>query len=152
MPKMRIRTIDSPIGPLTLAEEADLLTGLRFADERGADESPLLFEAERQLEAYFAGRRRVFELPLCAQGTPFQQSVWRALTSIPYGETATYGDVARAIGRPRACRAVGMANHVNPLPVFIPCHRVIGAGGALTGYAGGLDVKRFLLELEQKWK
>ena len=98
---------------------------------------------------YFAARRRTFALPLRPQGTAFQQAAWSALCDIPYGQTRTYAQQAAAIGNPKACRAVGMANHCNPLPLFIPCHRVIGAGGKLTGYAGGLAVKRFLLELEQ---
>ena len=111
----------------------------------------MLDEAERQLRAYFAGRLRAFDLPLRFGGTPFQQSVWRALGQIPSGETATYADIARAVGRPRAFRAVGMANHSNPISIVIPCHRVVGASGALTGYAGGLDAKRWLLDHERRW-
>ena len=116
---------------------------------QGAPEpTPLLLEACRQLREYFAGQRRSFQLPLAPQGTPFQQQVWQALAEIPYGETRTYGEIAEAIGRKGASRAVGAANHRNPLPIFIPCHRVIGANGSLTGYAGGLETKRFLLALE----
>jgi len=101
-----------------------------------------------QLDAYFAGRLRRFELPLAAEGTPFQQEVWSALTTIPYGETVSYGELARRVGRPTACRAVGAANGRNPIPIIIPCHRVIGADGSLTGFGGGLPIKRRLLLLE----
>lgn len=151
---MQIRTIDSPIGPLTLADEADCgaLTAIRFGDEGGRDDGPVLVLAQRQLEEYFRGERTRFDLPLQPKGTPFQWAVWHALTEISYGATASYGDIARAIGRPKAYRAVGMANHCNPIPIIVPCHRVIGSDGGLTGYAGGLEIKRALLELEQKWK
>jgi methylated-DNA-[protein]-cysteine S-methyltransferase len=101
-----------------------------------------------QLDAYFTGRLRRFELPLAPEGTPFQQEVWSALTTIPYGETVSYGDMARRVGRPTACRAVGAANGRNPIPIIIPCHRVIGADGSLTGFGGGLPIKRRLLLLE----
>ena len=110
--------------------------------------SPLLDAAEAQLREYFAGTRRTFDLPLAPRGTAFQQRVWAALRAIPYGETRTYGELAAAIGSPSASRAVGMANHHNPIPIVIPCHRVIGANGTLTGYAGGLEIKRKLLALE----
>ena len=112
------------------------------------DASPLLDAAEAQLREYFAGARRTFDLPLAPHGTAFQQRVWAALRAIPYGETCTYGELAAAIGSPNASRAVGMANHRNPIPIIIPCHRVIGANGTLTGYAGGLEIKRKLLALE----
>ena len=146
---MSRRCVDSPLGPLCLAETHGALTGLDWGGA-GQDETPLLLEAERQLREYFSGSRRDFELPLAPQGSAFQRSVWRALTAIPYGEVRSYGSIAATIGNPRACRAVGMANHRNPLPILIPCHRVIGADGSLTGYGGGLDRKRFLLELEQR--
>jgi methylated-DNA-[protein]-cysteine S-methyltransferase len=103
-----------------------------------------------QLKAYFAGKLREFDLPLAPQGTDFQQRVWLALLRIPYGATASYGDIARAVGEPGASRAVGAANGQNPVAIIIPCHRVIGANGTLTGYGGGLPNKKFLLELEQK--
>jgi methylated-DNA-[protein]-cysteine S-methyltransferase len=103
----------------------------------------------RQLDAYFAGRLRVFELPLAPQGTEFQRTVWDALLRIPYGETTSYGALARSLGKPEASRAVGLANGRNPIPIVIPCHRVIGSGGSLTGYGGGLDLKRRLLALER---
>ena len=110
----------------------------------------MLSEARRQLLEYLAGRRTAFSLPLAPEGgTPFQRQVWRALEAIPFGETRTYGQIAAAVGSPKAVRAVGQANHRNPIPIFIPCHRVVGADGTLTGYAGGLELKRSLLELER---
>lgn len=112
-------------------------------------ETPLLKEAKAQLDAYFAGRLKLFELPLAPAGTEFQMKVWNALCTIPYGETITYGQLAGRLGNANASRAVGMANSRNPLPVFIPCHRVVGTGGKLTGYTGGLDIKVKLLQLEQ---
>ena len=143
-------TMQSPIGLLTIEETDGAITALRFGGETvSPPPTPLLQRAAQQLTEYFAAQRRTFDLPLRPQGTAFQQAAWSALCAIPYGQTRTYAQQAAAIGRPKACRAVGMANHCNPLPLFIPCHRVIGAGGKLTGYAGGLALKRFLLELEQ---
>ena len=143
--------MNAPIGAVTLCQDEEGLCALRFGGNGGRmDETPLLLQAQRELEEYFAGRRISFSVPLSMHGTPFQLRVWRALTEIPYGETLSYGELARRIGNPKACRAVGMANHVNPLPVFVPCHRVVGANGGLTGYAGGLDIKRLLLELERE--
>ena len=115
-------------------------------------DTPLLLRGIGQLEEYFTGARKTFDLPLAPGGTPFQQAVWQALTAIPWGETRSYGQIAREIGRPGAARAVGMANHRNPLPILIPCHRVIGAGGRLVGYAGGLELKQALLRLESGGK
>ncbi len=143
--------ISSPIVPLTLTEKDGALAAVAFGGTPGGQATPLLQEAARQLEEYFAGRRQNFDLPLAPQGTPFQQKVWAALHRIPYGHTAAYNDIAQTIGSPNACRAVGMANHRNPIPVIIPCHRVIGTGGKLTGYAGGLDKKQLLLELESRY-
>ena len=143
-------TMQSPIGLLTIEETDGAITALRFGGETvSPPPTPLLQRAAQQLTEYFDARRRTFDLPLRPQGTVFQQAAWSALCAIPYGQTRTYAQQAAAIGNPKACRAVGMANHCNPLPLFIPCHRVIGAGGKLTGYAGGLAIKRFLLELEQ---
>ncbi len=143
-------TMQSPIGLLTIEETDGAITALRFGGETvSPPPTPLLQRAAQQLTEYFDARRRRFDLPLRPQGTAFQQAAWSALCAIPYGQTRTYAQQAAAIGNPKACRAVGMANHCNPLPLFIPCHRVIGAGGKLTGYAGGLAIKRFLLELEQ---
>ena len=145
----RIR-MDSPAGPLTIAEENGAIIRLDFGEFGPMGErSPVLEEAVRQLKEYFAGERREFTLPVDPRGTPFQKSVWRALCGIPYGETRSYGEIARAVGKPGACRAVGMANHRNPVSIIIPCHRVIGADGSLTGYGGGLERKRFLLRLER---
>lgn len=144
--------VDTPFGPMVLEGE-DALTRLWLPgvlpDGWGrGEETPLLRTARTQLLEYLSGTRRSFDLPLEAAGTAFQRSVWEALGAIPYGQTRTYGEVAAAVGRPKAVRAVGQANHVNPLPIFIPCHRVVGKNGALTGYAGGLDLKGALLALE----
>lgn len=146
---------DSPIGPMTLVQEGEALARLDFdVPSQPEEATPLLLEACRQLREYFAGERKAFALPLAPAGTEFQKKVWAALRDIPWGETRSYGDIARAIGKPTACRAVGMANGRNPLPVFIPCHRVIGTNGSITGYSGGLEKKRFLLRLEgiSQWK
>ncbi len=145
---MSTRAIKTPIGPLTLEADENAVTAIRFSAGGAQDASPLLDAAEAQLREYFAGARRTFDLPLAPHGTAFQQRVWAALRAIPYGETRTYGELAAAIGNPSASRAVGMANHRNPIPIVIPCHRVIGASGTLTGYAGGLEIKRRLLALE----
>ena len=143
----------TPVGTLRLTETDGLLSGVGFA--QGAclytEKTPLLQETARMLHAYFAGERREFDLPLAQeQGTAFQNAVWRALRKIPYGETVSYGDIAREIGHPKAFRAVGMACHVNPIAIIVPCHRVIGTNGKLTGYAEGLQVKKALLELERE--
>jgi methylated-DNA-[protein]-cysteine S-methyltransferase len=144
-----MHSVETPIGPLVLTAEEGRLSGVRFAASVAArSDEPVLVEAEAQLRAYFAGKLRRFELPLAPRGTPFQRSVWDALLDIPYGSTSTYSEVAAAIGRPSACRAVGAANGRNPLAVIVPCHRVIGAAGGLTGYGGGLERKRVLLALE----
>jgi methylated-DNA-[protein]-cysteine S-methyltransferase len=123
---------------------------VRFGgNEAAASSDPLLLEAADQLRAYFSGELREFDLPLAPRGTEFQRRVWAAVSTIPYGATATYSEIAGTVCRPSACRAVGAANGRNPLPVIVPCHRVIGAAGALTGYGGGLDRKRSLLDLER---
>ena len=148
----------SPIGPLTLVEEDGALAAVRFHPDLPRDAAsfalpsttPLLRQAAAELQEYFAGQRRQFTVPLAPKGTPFQQKVWKALQEIPYGETRSYKEIAIAAGNEKACRAVGMANNRNPLPIFIPCHRVVGSDGKLVGYAGGLDVKTFLLELEKE--
>lgn len=158
-------TMPSPVGTLTLAAEhdadtgADALTALLFerhahGPERTNDwredagRSRVLAEARRQLDEYFAGERLAFDLPLAPSGTPFQLRVWAALREIPYGATTSYGEIARHLGDPRATRAVGAANGRNPISIIVPCHRVIGASGSLTGFGGGLDRKRWLLEHE----
>lgn len=148
--------LDSPVGCLLLAGDPQGLTLVRFPGERGgvrpaADwrrDDGVFAAAIAQLEEYFAGARREFSLPLQPVGTPFQQVVWSALRTIPYGTTLSYGELARRIGRPPASRAVGAANGANPLPIIVPCHRVIGADRSLTGFGGGLETKRFLLALE----
>ena len=154
---IRYRTIDSPVGLLTLAGHGSALTNLRMVDQTyepdRADWSvdPRAFnDAVDQLGAYFAGELTDFDIELDLRGTNFQQRVWKALLTIPYGETRSYGEIAEQIGVPGAARAVGLANGHNPIAIVVPCHRVIGAGGSLTGYGGGLDRKRTLLELENK--
>ena len=144
------RSLETPIGRILICADALGICALRFhAEEIKNDASELLDLAQKELEEYFAGRRRAFSVPLSMHGTAFQQAVWHALMEIPYGQTAAYGQIARRIGREKACRAVGMANHVNPLPIFVPCHRVVGANGRLTGYAGGLEIKQILLQIEK---
>lgn len=147
---------DMPIvGRIAICEEDGELTEFYF--ERSASrlgevtvkETPLHLRARQQLEEYFEGGRRSFDLPLSPRGTEFQLKVWRALVDIPYGETRCYGQIAETVGNPKAARAVGLANNRNPLAIFIPCHRVIGANGKLVGFGGGLDVKQALLELER---
>lgn len=157
MRKIQTRIVDTPIGNLTLVAEAGGLSAIRFGaiiEENSVQSDPALSDtldcAARQLEEYFSGARRVFSVPLQIKGTPFQQMVWQALMEIDYGETACYAEIACRIDKPLACRAVGMANNRNPLPIIIPCHRVIGKNGALTGYAGGLEMKTWLLELEKQ--
>ena len=142
---------ESPIGRLWFAEENGALTDLSFRSILDAkeQETPLLKRAAEQLSEYFSGKRFEFDLPLDLRGTPFQKSVWSALRDIPYGETRSYKDIACAVGKPTACRAVGSANNKNPISILIPCHRVIGADGSLVGYGGGLDVKSTLLALEK---
>ena len=125
------------------------ITNKELSQDMQLSETPLLKEAARQLKSYFAGELKEFSLPLEPSGTDFMKQVWAALCGIPYGKTATYGEIAERVGRPKAARAVGLANNRNPIPIFIPCHRVIGADGSLTGYAGGLDMKKKLLDLEK---
>ena len=144
---MSERTVETPLGTMRLTESDGRITSFAWG-EGARDDTPLLREAERQLAEYFSGTRRRFDLPLAPQGTPFQRAVWQALAEIPYSETRSYGEIAAQLGKPGAARAVGMANHRNPIPVIIPCHRVIGADGALTGYAGGMENKAWLLALE----
>lgn len=150
--------ITSPIGTLRLVADAHGLREVRFAEPRHPHTTPpewvrsieALRFARVQLQEYFAGQRLHFALPLHPLGTPFQQLVWSELVRIPYGLTASYGELARRIGKPQAMRAVGAANGRNPLPIVVPCHRVIGANGSLTGFGGGLPTKQFLLALEQR--
>ena len=142
------KTVHSPIGPLTLECSDIAITALRFGASVETSDHYLLEDAATQLQEYFAGERREFDLPLSPVGTIFQKSVWSALLSIPFGQTVSYSEIACQINNPKACRAVGMANNRNPLPIFIPCHRVVGKKGQLTGYAGGLAIKEYLLKQE----
>jgi methylated-DNA-[protein]-cysteine S-methyltransferase len=149
-------TLDSPIGPLLCTSNGDALTGIFMeVHKHGPVRTPewrqdasKFQDAFRQLRDYFAGKRRTFDLPLAPQGTEFQQRVWKALLEIPFGETMSYGALAKTLGMPAASRAVGAANGRNPLSIVVPCHRVIGANGSLTGYGGGLPRKRWLLAHE----
>jgi methylated-DNA-[protein]-cysteine S-methyltransferase len=145
-------TYASPLGPIRLAADADALVELSFADEAAdgaAPDHPVLAAACEQLDEYFAGTRTAFDLPLRLGGTAWEQRVWAELLAIPYGETTTYGALALRLGAPGAARAVGSANGRNPVSIVVPCHRVIGAGGALTGYAWGVGRKAGLLDLER---
>lgn len=155
----------TPLGIISITEDGSALTNVGFHPEVIAVneilmpkttmsdttilETPLIKESSKQLFQYFEGKRMVFDLPLSPKGTPFQKSIWKVLQTIPYGEAWSYKKVAEQIGNPKASRAVGMANHNNPLPIIIPCHRVIGANGKMVGYAGGIDLKVKLLELEK---
>jgi methylated-DNA-[protein]-cysteine S-methyltransferase len=148
-------TIATPIGPLTIVADPGAVVAIRFADESvpaaslpGA--SAVLARAAAQLGEYFAGARHDFDLPLAAVGTAFQRTVWHALTAIPFGATCGYAELAARVGRPTAARAIGAANGRNPIPIVVPCHRVIGADGSLTGYAGGMATKRWLLDHEAR--
>ena len=153
---MLYTTIDSPIGELMLVGDGDTLHHLSMQggrrplrrDSAWTRDDRAFAAVSQQLEEYFTGARRTFDVPLSLTGNPFEQRVWRALREIPYGETTSYGEIARRIGSPDAPRAVGLANGRNPVAVIVPCHRVIGADGSLTGYGGGLERKRLLLDLE----
>ena len=150
---------NSPVGELGIIEDSKKITGIFFKNEEKTPktgngciigETPLIKKTASQLEEYFKGKRKTFDVPLLAEGTVFQESVWKALLKIPYGATRSYKEIAAAAGNPRACRAAGMANNRNPIVIIIPCHRVIGADGSLTGYGGGLDKKQYLLGLENR--
>lgn len=153
---LRACRMPSPVGVLTLVADATHLRAIRFPRERHPSKHDLppegdnavLAAARAQLDAYFAGTLRTFDLPLSPQGTDFQRGVWTMLARIPYGETWSYAQLAQRLGKPNATRAVGAANGRNPLPIVLPCHRVIGADGSLTGFGGGLPTKQFLLQLE----
>lgn len=151
-------TAMTPLGPVIVVTSGDRLAGLHFAghprtpalDGLAGHESDLLTQVRIELEQYFQGKRMVFSIPLHLEGTAFQVAVWRALIDIPSGTTATYGEIARQLGRPQAARAVGAANGRNPISIIVPCHRLVGADGSLTGYGWGLDRKRALLDLERQ--
>ncbi len=141
----------APFGSLTLTAQDEALVGVAFgAHTTACDDTPLLREAQAQLAAYFDGRLHRFDLPLTYAGTPFRVRVWAALRDIPYGEVRSYGQIAAAIGQPTACRAVGGAIHHNPIGIIIPCHRVIGADGSMTGFGGGIPIKTWLLAHERR--
>lgn len=142
--------IPSPIGKLTLIADDKALVGIQFAPSKKRDTNEVLAKATRELEEYFAGKRTRFTLPLAFSGTKLQEKVWRALAEIPFGETRSYGDIAKKVGAPRAFRAVGGCNNRNPLPIVLPCHRVIGKDGSLTGFGGGIPTKQWLLDHESK--
>lgn len=152
--------LDSPLGTLLLFADDLALVAVQLPNQKHArtfeaeayNSHPILQRTQQQLSAYFAGERQHFDLPLAPQGTDFQRQVWAKLREIPFGETWSYGDLARAIDRPKASRAVGAANGQNPIGVIIPCHRVIGAAGTLTGYAGGVERKSWLLQHEGAWQ
>lgn len=152
--------VDSPVGPLTLVSDGTHLTGVWFSehkhppketgDDVAREEAPqVLRDAADQLAEYFAGTRTTFDLPLAAEGTDFQRRVWALLAEIPYGQTRSYGELAVELGQPGASRAVGLANGRNPVSIVVPCHRVVGASGAITGYGGGVERKQALLDLER---
>jgi len=148
--------IDTPVGKLRLVANERALVAVQFPRDHDdaipvVETHPVLSEARRELEEYFAGKRTTFAVRLEAHGTPFQRKVWNALSAIPYGETCSYGDIARAVGSERAVRAVGSANGKNPHAIIVPCHRVIQTGGALGGYGGGLPQKVWLLDFERAW-
>jgi len=151
---MNYQLLDTPIGRLRLLSTGTHLAAIEFSNQHSdtagdtCSSDEVLERSASQLQEYFAGRRKTFDLPLAPRGTDFQCCVWRALSDIPWGTVCSYADIARAIDRPKAVRAVGAANGRNPLPIVVPCHRVIGSDGSLTGFAGGLEMKRKLLELE----
>lgn len=147
--------MNSPIGKLGIIADDRGIQDILFESELDniggtKKQTPLLKEATAQLKEYFEGKRKTFDLPLTMQGTDFQTSVWKALIEIPYGETKYYSQIAQEIGNPKAARAIGLANNKNRIPILIPCHRVIGKNGALVGYAGGMEIKEILLQLEAK--
>lgn len=149
---MKTAIYHSPLGDMELDYEEDAVTALKMAAKKAVGEAPvgLALAVFRELDEYFQGKRKTFDIPLRTHGTAFQEKVWAALRAIPYGEVRSYKEVAEAIGHPKAYRAVGMANNANPIFIIIPCHRVIGADGSLTGYGGGLPMKKALLSLEKK--
>lgn len=147
---------DYPVGTIGIGQENGAVCRIFFSGERGLPgfvtaKTSLIEKAAGQLKEYFDGGRRVFDFPLALKGTSFQLSVWKALQTIPYGETRSYKDIAAMIGNPKASRAVGMANNRNPAAIVIPCHRVIGGNGSMTGYAGGISVKKYLLGVEKEY-
>ena len=149
------KIIETPIGKIYIAEENNKIIEINLDSKKNNYEiknTKILSLAERQLLEYFEGKRKKFDLPLKLKGTPFQEKVWKELLKIPYGETRTYGEIAKNIENPKAARAVGMANHNNPISIVVPCHRVIGVNNKLVGYGLGIDKKQYLLELEKNFR
>lgn len=141
----------SPVGLLEITSDGEFITGINFIDTPFEDSIDEVIQmCATQLDQYFAGKRKAFDVPIALSGTNFRIKVWEELKKIPYGETISYGELARRVGNPKAMRAVGGANHNNPISIIVPCHRVIGADGSLTGYGGGMQNKKYLLELEKK--
>ena len=146
-------TIKVPIGLLEITATDEAIVGVKPANHgENGEANDLAQKCKTELEEYFAGKRKNFDLPLADEGTDFQKQVWEQLQLIPYGQTRTYGEIAKMMGKPKASRAIGMANHNNPILILVPCHRVIGADGSLTGYAAGIEAKKYLLEFEKKNK
>ena len=150
MTKQNMFSYESKIGPLTIAAKGDYVTGISFGrnHQTNAQETQIIKDAGVQISEYLSGKRKIFDLPLKFSGTDFQKSVWNILLEIPYGQTMTYGEIAKMAGRNKACRAVGMACNRNPIVIAIPCHRVVGIGGNLTGYGGGINIKGWLIGME----
>ncbi len=151
---MNFTLYESPVGTIKIEEKQGKITSINIikTPEPGREQaSELTSKAAKELAEYFQGKRKSFDFPCRLEGTAFQKKVWQALLEIPYGETRSYKDIAIAVGNPGACRAVGMANNKNPLAIAVPCHRVIGSNGELTGYAGGLEIKKALLDMEKKY-
>lgn len=148
---MYIEYLNSPIGWIKITADDSTLQGVTFVDEKNKQPNPnkITDECGVQLSEYFTGDRKVFDIPLCQEGTSFQKNVWQKLLSIPFGHLASYGDIAKKMNHPKAVRAVGAANGKNPISIIVPCHRVIGSNGTLTGYAGGIKRKQWLLDHEQ---
>ena len=147
---MAALTMKTPVGEITIEEKDGSITRIYPGVTEAWGNASVLIKAKQQLEEYFSGKRKTFDLPLAPTGTEFQQKVWQALLDIPYGKTATYGELAEAVGNPKAARAVGMALNKNPIPIIIPCHRIVGKNGTLTGFAWGIEAKKYLIILEQK--
>lgn len=149
-----LKVYTSPIGDISIIEEENKIIEISFGVKSGIEKgsSLLLEKTENELQEYFEGKRTEFDIPIMLKGTEFYQKVWNELKKIPYGETRSYGEIAEKIGNPKASRAVGMANHNNPISIIVPCHRVVGKNSKLVGYAGGLDKKKYLIELERKVK
>lgn len=149
-----IKYMNTKVGSIAIIEEDNQIIEIQINQKVESDivskDTPLLNETQKQLKEYFEGKRKNFDVPLNPKGTKFMKEVWTALQNIPYGEVRTYGQIAQEVGNPKASRAVGMANHRNPIPIIIPCHRVIGSNGKLVGYALGMEMKEYLLEWEKK--